>query len=94
MLKYNKPEEKQYLNIIRKIQDRHGIQTQIFSLMPNAVKFDNFIHRCEACMTHLESRPTYVLKIPNDKILKIKYLCKNCAGKYTKYIVYYLILKN
>ena len=89
-----KPEEKEYLNIIHKIHEKHGIQTKIFSLQPLAVKFDNYTGHCEFCQHKLRSRPVYVMKIPGHSMYEIKYLCQYCAGLHEKYIISLFILKN
>jgi len=95
MLSYQtKKEEKEYLAIVKRAKEKHHLQTKLFSLIPTAVKFDLWIGHCELCMNQLRSRPMYVLKIPNDPVLKIKYLCQYCASLHEKYIIAFYILKN
>jgi len=89
-----KKEEKEYLKIMKNAREKHHLQTKIFSLMPIAVKFDLFIGHCELCKLKLKSRPVYIMKIPNNPIHQIKYLCQYCAGLHEKYIVSFFILKN
>jgi len=89
-------EEREYLNMIRKTEQEHHIQTKIFSKIPLAAKFDLFTGHCEMCQIKLHSRPMYILKVPNkyEKTLQIRYLCQYCAGLHEKYIIMFFITKN
>jgi len=89
-----KPEEKEYLDMIHMTQRRYHIQTKLFSMIPYAVKFDLYHGHCEMCEQKLESRPMYLLKIPNLDLPQIKYLCRYCAGLHEKYIISFFITKN
>jgi len=87
-------DEKEYLNMIHSIHQKHGIQTKIFSLQPFAVKFELFHGHCEFCDLVLHSRPMYIMKIPGNDMYQIKYLCQYCAGLHEKYIKFMIISKN
>ena len=87
-------EEREYLNIVHKIHQEHGIQTKLFSICPIAVKFDNFVGHCEYCKTKLKSRPLYIVKMPNLDTYQVKYWCNYCAGIHEKYIISLIITKN
>jgi len=89
-----KKEEKEYLKIIHAINEKHGLQTKIFSMQPLAVKFDKFNFHCEQCSQILRSRPMYLMKRPGVNVLSIKYLCNYCAGLHEKYIVSLIITSN
>jgi len=80
--------------MVHKCAEKHGLQSKLFSLIPTAAKFDLFIGHCELCNLKLKARPMYVLKIPNDPVYKIKYLCQYCANLHEKYIIMFFILKN
>jgi len=83
-----------YLEMVHKCNEKHGLQTKLFALIPTACKFDLYHGHCELCEQKLQSRPMYILKIPNDPVYKIKYLCQYCANLHEKYIVMFFILKN
>jgi len=89
-------EEKEYLNMIHRTNREHHIQSKLFSKVPTAVKFDNFTGHCEMCQIKLESRPMYVLKVPNkyEKAYLIRYLCTYCASLHAKYIIMFFITRN
>jgi len=89
-----KPEEKEYLDMIKKTHQEHHIQTKIFSMLPLAVKFDLWVGHCELCDLKMRARTMYILKIPNNPVLQIKYLCGYCAGLHEKYIRFLIITKN
>jgi len=87
-------EEKEYLDLVHKTHQEHGIQTKIFSMIPLAVKFDNFCGYCEYCHTTLKHRPLYIVKIPNLEHYQVKYWCNYCAGIHQKYIISLIITQN
>jgi len=89
-----KPEEREYLNMMKKTYEKHHIQTKIFSMLPIAVKFDLFHGHCELCQQVMKSRAMYIMKVPNENVLQIKYLCGYCAGLHEKYIRFLIITKN
>jgi len=89
-----KPEEREYLDIVHKLHKKHGIQTKIFSLIPLAVCYDNFIGHCEFCQKVLRSRPMYIVKLPTLETLQVKYWCTYCASIHQKYIKFLIITKN
>jgi len=89
-----KPEEREYLNLVHKVHEKHGIQTKIFSLIPIAVAYHLFNGHCDICQQKLRSRPMYILKIPRLERFQIKYLCSYCAKLHEKYIRFLIITKN
>jgi len=87
-------EEKEYLKIVHKVHEKHGIQTKIFSKLPFAVSFHWFNGHCEFCNNVLHSRPMYIVKFPTLETNQVKYWCNYCAGIHEKYIICLIITKN
>jgi len=87
-------EEREYLDLVHRTHEKHGIQTKIFSVQPLAVKFDLFHGHCELCQKRLQSRPMYIVKMPNLEHYQIKYWCTYCAGIHERYIISLIITKN
>jgi len=88
------PEEKEYLQIIKKIHEKHHIQTKLYTKIPFAVGFDLFNGHCELCKIKLRSRPMYIVKFPNLETNQIRYWCNYCASIHDKYIISLIITKN
>jgi len=87
-------EEKEYLKIVHKIHEKHGIQTKLFSLIPYAVGFDRFCGYCDFCKSKLKSRPMYIVKFPTLETKQVRYWCNYCASIHEKYIICLIITKN
>jgi len=78
-------DEKEYLKLVHKIHEKHGIQLRLFSKIPYAVNYELFNGHCEFCNCVLHSRPMYVLKF---------HFCPYCASLHEKYIIFLIITKN
>jgi len=89
-----KQEEKEYLNIVHKINEKHGIQTKIFSMCPLACKFELYHGHCEKCAIKMNSRHMYIVKFPNLETYQVRDWCNYCAGLHEKYIISLIITKN
>jgi len=87
-------EEKEYLKIVHKVHEKHGIQTRLFSIIPYAVSFEHFVGHCQFCNIRLKSRPMYIVKFPSLETNQVRYWCNYCASLHEKYIICLIITKN
>jgi len=87
-------DEKEYLKLVHKIHEKHGIQLRLFSKIPYAVNYERFNGHCEFCGCVLHSRPMYIMKFPHIQTNQVKYFCNYCASIHEKYIIFLIITKN
>jgi len=87
-------EEKEYLDLVHKVHEKHGIQTKIFSIIPYAVNYNLYNGHCDFCQIKLNSRPMYILKFPGIETNQVRYFCSYCASLHEKYIICLIITKN
>jgi len=87
-------EEKEYLDLVHRVNRKHGIQTRLFSLIPYAVNFDLFNGHCDFCNSVLRARPMYLVRFPGLETNQVRYWCNYCASLHEKYIICLIITKN